>query len=379
MKKVYKTLFLIIGLSAVSHIAFAARDVTDLVNDREVSSDYRGGSGGSSFNMKNDIPKYFDARVTKVRVRHDERVDAVQFVWEYNNGAKTKTSPYYGGTGGKESSFTLSDGEIINKIKIWGTDSSASKGRVGRISFTTSKGKVYDYGGESKNLQQWGAYSNEQVLGLWGNEGNEIDRAGIITGPAVELEVVAIELRENTYETSQTATTFTSSQVLFNDSDSSQSTQVSVAYWEESSFTNNYSDTAGITKTNDVTVSTKSNVFGIAEVSASIASGVASEKSLTIGESNSSTSKVTTTIRVDANVAARSVVVAEAVVYYGEEEVDYIMTVKNKFGGERFFVLGAFSGTSTKVFGSWTKIGTIKNGVINIYSAFDHEYGYYEN
>ena len=167
--------------------------------------------------------------------------------------------------------------------------------------------------------------------------------------------------------------------MLFNDSDSSQSTQISVAYWEESSFSNSYSDTAGITTTNEVTVSTKTNVFGIAEVSAALASGVASEKSLTVGESNSSTSKVTTTITVNATAAARSVVIAEAVAYYGEEEVDYIMTVQNKFGGEKFFVLGTFSGTSTTVYGSWTKIGTIKNGVIDIYSAFDNEYGYYEN
>lgn len=379
MKKVYKMLLLIIGFGLISQTAFAARDVTDLVNDREVSSATRGGSGGGSFNMKNEIPKYFDARVTKVKVRHNTRINAVQFTWEYKNGTKTKKSTYYGGTGGTESSFTLSDGEYINKIKIWGTESNSSKGRVGRISFTTSKGKVYDYGETADSLQQWGKYSASQIIGLWGREGTEIDRAGIITAPLVDLQVVDISLRDKTYESSQTATTFTSSQVLFNDSSSSQSTQVSVAYTEETSFSNNYSDTAGITKTNDVTVSTKANVFGIGEISASIAAGVASQKSLTIGKSNSSSTKTTTTIKVDANAAPRSIVVAEAVVYYGEEDVDYIMTVKNKFGGERFFVLGTFSGTNTTVYGSWTKIGTIRNGVVNIYKAFENEYGYYEN
>jgi len=378
MKKIYNTVLVVIGLMLMTQSVFA-RDVTALVNDREVSSDYRGGNGGSSFSMKNEIPKYFDARVKKVRVRHNHRIDAVQFEWEYQNGTKTKKSSYYGGTGGKESSFTLSDGEFINKIKIWGTDSKASSGRVGRIAFTTSKGKVYDYGDTANNLQQLGKYSNKQIIGLWGKDGTEINRAGIITAPVVDLQVVDIELREKTYKTSQTATTFTSSQVLFNDSGSSQSTQVSVAYTEETSFSNSYNDTAGITKTNDVSVSTKANVFGIGEISSSIAAGVASQKSLTVGKSNSSSKKTTTTIKVDANAAARSVVVAEAVVYYGEEDVDYIMTVKNKFGGERFYVLGTFSGTNTTVFGSWTKIGTIKNGVIKIYKAFKNEYGYYEN
>ena len=110
MKKVYKMLLLIIGFGLISQSAFAARDVTDLVNDREVSSVTRGGSGGGSFNMKNEIPKYFDARVTKVKVRHNTRINAVQFTWEYQNGTKTKKSTYYGGTGGTESSFTPSDG-----------------------------------------------------------------------------------------------------------------------------------------------------------------------------------------------------------------------------------------------------------------------------
>ena len=378
MKKFYNTLLVVVGLMLMSQSVFA-RNVTDLVNDRELSSAYRGGTGGTYFTMKSEIPQYFDARVTKVRIRHNSRIDAVQFELEYNNGTQTKKSSYYGGTGGTESSFTLSDGEFINKIKIWGTDSSASSGRVGRISFTTSKGNVYDYGQTANNLQQLGKYTNQQIIGFWGRWGTEIDRAGIITAPVVDLQVLDVELRDNTYETSQTATTFTSSQVLFNDSDSAQSTQVSVAYAEESSFSNTYSDTAGITKTNDVTIATKANVFGIAEVSSSIAAGVASQESLTVGESNSSSTKTTTTIKVDANVAARSVVVAEAVVYYGEEDVEYIMTVENQFGGERFFVLGTFSGTHTTVFGSWTKIGTINNGVVSIYSAFDNEYGYYEN
>jgi len=378
MKKIYNSVLVVIGLVLMTQSVFA-RDVTDLVKDREVVSATRGGTGGGSFSMINEIPKYFDARVKKVRIRHQTRINAVQFEWEYNNGSKTKKSTYWGGTGGKESSFTLSDGEFINKIKMWGTESNGSKGRVGRIEFTTSKGKVYDYGETSGNLQQLGKYKNDQIIGLWGREGTEIDRTGIITAPVVDLQVLSVDLREKTYETSQTATTFTSSQVLFNDSSSSQSTQVSVAYAEETSFSNTYTDTAGITKSNDVTVSTKANVFGIAEISSSIAAGVASQKSLTVGKANSSSKKTTTTIKVDANVAARSVVVAEAVVYYGEEDVDYIMTVKNKFGGERFFVLGKFSGTHTTVFGSWTKIGTIKNGVIKIYNAFKNEYGYYEN
>jgi len=378
MKKIYKSLLVLITLVLMGHSAFA-RDVTDLVNDREVSSDYRGGNGGSGFSMENEIPKYFDARVTKVKVRHNERIDAIQFEWEYENGTKTKKSTFYGGSGGTESSFTLSDGEFINKIKIWGTDSSASSGRVGRISFTTSEGKVYDYGETSNNLQQLGQYTNQQIIGVWGREGTEIDRLGIITAPAVDLQVIDIGLRDKTYESLQTASTFTSSQVLFNDSSASQSTQVSVAYTEESSFSNSYSDTAGITTTNNVTVSTKSDVFGIAEVSASISAGVSSQQSLTVGRADSTSNNTTTTIKVDTNVAANSIVVAEATAYYGQEEVDYIMTVENNFGGELFFVLGTFSGTNTTVFGSWTEIGTINNGVIDIYSAFENEYGYYEN
>ena len=38
---------------------------------------------GSRGKFQYEIPQYFDARVTKVRV-HDERVGTVQFFWGYN-------------------------------------------------------------------------------------------------------------------------------------------------------------------------------------------------------------------------------------------------------------------------------------------------------
>lgn len=148
----------IIALCCVISSPVIARDITDLVDDRQWSSAYRGGSGGDSFDMKNDLPNYFDTRVTSVKVRHDSRIDAVQFYWDYDNGSKSASSTYYGGSGGSESSFSLSDDEYIAKVKIWGTDSDWDEGHVGRISFTTSDGDIYDYGGSSENLHEWESF-----------------------------------------------------------------------------------------------------------------------------------------------------------------------------------------------------------------------------
>lgn len=369
----------IFALCCVMSTQVIARDITDLVNDREWSSSYRGGTGGSSFDMKNKIPNSFDAHVSKVTVRHGERVDAIKFEWDYDSGAKSASSESYGGSGGNVSSFRLSDDEYIVKVKVWGTDSDWNEGRVGRISFTTSDGDIYDYGGTSKNLQQWGTFSASQIIGLWGREGNEVDRAGIIVAPLVDLQITNIDIDADSYASSTRASTFTSSQVLFNDTSADQSTQVSVAYTESSGFSNSYSETSGITETLGVSVSTKGGLFGLAEVSSSLSASVAAQQSLTVGETVSTTSTTSTSININANVAAHRIVVAEAVAYYGTDEVDYTMTIENVYDNETFDVKGTFTGESTKVYGSWTEIGTIEKGVIDIYEAFEDEYGYYEN
>lgn len=378
MNKIYQRLSVIAlccGLLSPSY----ARDVTDIVDDRQWSSQYRGGTGGSNFNMKNDLPNYFDTRVTKVAVRHGSRIDAVKFYWDYNSDNSATSSDFYGGSGGNLSSFSLSDDEHIVKIKIWGTDSDSDEGRVGRISFTTSDGDVYDYGSTAKNLKQWGAFSASQIIGLWGREGSEIDRAGIIIAPLVNLMVTDIELDNNSYKSTSNSSTFVSSQILYNDTSVAQSTQVSVVYTEASSFENSYSETAGITKTMGVEVETSGDLFGLAKVSTTISGSVSGQESLTIGESVSTSSSTSTWVKVDANVAAHTIVVAEAVAYYDTDEIDYTMTVENTYDGEEFEVKGTFTGEGTQVFGSWTEIGTINQGVIDVYSAFEDEYGYLEN
>lgn len=369
----------ILALCCAMSTQVIARDVTDLVDDREWLSAYRGGTGGSSFDMKNDLPNSFDTHVSKVTVRHGERIDAVKFDWDYDSGSKSASSESYGGDGGNASSFTLSDDESIVKVKVWGTDSDWNEGRIGRISFTTSEGDVYDYGGTSKSLQQWGIFSGSQIIGLWGREGNEVDRTGIIIAPLVDLQIASIDVDADSYKSSTRASTFTSSQVLFNDTSSDQSTQVSVGYTESTGFSNSYSETSGITETLGVSVSTKGGLFGLAEVSSSLSASVSAQQSLTVGETVSTTSTTSTTTNINVNVGAYRVVVAEAVAYYGTDEVDYTMTIENTYDNEEFEVKGTFTGESTQVYGSWTEIGTIEKGVIDIYDAFEDEYGYYEN
>ena len=96
-----------------------------------------------------------------------------------------------------------------------------------------------------------GVFYSSQIIGLWERSGNEIDRAGIILAPLVNFQITDIDIDTGSYESFNTAsTTFTSSQVLFNDTSTSQTSQIGVAYTEESSFSNTYSETSGITETN---------------------------------------------------------------------------------------------------------------------------------
>ena len=128
-----------------------------------------------------------------------------------------------------------------------------------------------------------------------------------------------------------------------------------------------------------VTVSTKADFFSLAEVSSTLSASVSAQESLTVGETVSSSSTTSTTVKIDVNIPAYSIVVAEAVAYYGDEQVDYTMTVENTYDGEEFEVKGTFAAETTQVYGSWTEIGTIEKGVIDIYDASEYEYGHYEN
>lgn len=352
-----------------------ARDVDDIVNDWWKSTSYLGANGGSSFDMlSDDIPSFFDAHVYKVLVRHGSRIDAIKFNWDYKGESKTTSSEYYGGSGGSQSSFTLDDNEYIRKIKIC---DNGEHDRVGYIKFWTNFGNYYDFGDTQNTCRTW-SYSDQHIIGLWGREGDEIDKAGIVVAPRVNLDVTDIEINEDTYSTLTTSTTASSTQVLFNDTSTSQSTSVSVAYTDKTEFTNTYSETSGISSTYGIEVGVSTDWFDLFDVSTKLSTSVTSEESLTIGESITESSWSTTTITVNATVPANAIVVAEAIVYYTEEEVDYTMTVENTYTDEEFNVEGTFTGINTNVYGSWSQIGTIENGVIDIYEAFEDEYGYYE-
>jgi hypothetical protein len=361
---------------AAANLSFA-RDVDDIVDDWWTSTAYRGGTGGSGFDMYDDLPDYFDTHVYKVQVRHGERIDAIKFYWDYKGGTKTTSSEYYGGGGGSQSSFSLSDDEFIRKIEICSSDSDWDEGRVGYIKFWTTDGNKYSYGDTAKNCNTW-SYTNKHIVGLWGREGDEIDRLGIIGAPIVNLEVTGIDIDDNSYDTATTSTTYSSSQVLFNDTSTSQSTTVSVEYKDITSFANSYSETSGISEEYGVEAEVSSDYFDLVDVSTTLSYSVTQQDTLTVGETITESEWVTSTSSISVTVPANSIVVAEAVAYYGDEDVDYTMTVENTYTGEEFDVEGTFSGTSTTVWASWSEIGSISDGEIDIYDAYEEEYGSYE-
>lgn len=79
------------------------------------SKEAAGGNGGNPFDFFHSVNDMIAARLVEVRVRSGSVIDAIQLVYSYGDHAFT--TPWYGGSGGAESFFTLAPGELIVKIE----------------------------------------------------------------------------------------------------------------------------------------------------------------------------------------------------------------------------------------------------------------------
>lgn len=70
-----------------------------------------GGAGGSNINIVSQLEK-----VCKIDIRHGSVVDALRFK-DCKSDGSTQYSPWYGGTGGSLSSFTLQSNEYLTAIR----------------------------------------------------------------------------------------------------------------------------------------------------------------------------------------------------------------------------------------------------------------------
>ncbi len=133
-----------------------------------------GGRGGSEF-MDRDIP--LGARLSEIRVRSGDYIDAIQFVYTLSDGRQLE-GPLHGGTGGTYEVFRLGSDEHLLGIS----------GRYGRyidsIRFHTDRRTSPAYGGNGGN-RDFRIYvpQGNQAIGLVGRAKRYLDAVGLTHTP----------------------------------------------------------------------------------------------------------------------------------------------------------------------------------------------------
>ncbi|KAI5790278.1 Endonuclease/exonuclease/phosphatase [Geopyxis carbonaria] len=156
------------GVPLSDHYPLSAAVTWSAGTTRRLSEGYVGGPHGDFFN---DLPALASAgRVTAVRVRGGERVDAVEVVVE---SAGTLS---HGGTGGTLSELTLATGETVVGVQACQSEKDGST-RVFYIKFTTSTGRTLAVGTSTGTCVTMAPPESGFVLkGFWGRSGDELDR-----------------------------------------------------------------------------------------------------------------------------------------------------------------------------------------------------------
>jgi hypothetical protein len=129
-----------------------------------------GGRGGSEFSDR-DLPP--GARISEVRVRASERVDAIQAIYLLPDG-RTIEGPRHGGWGGRESVFRLDSDEYIVGLS----------GRYGdgidSLRIHTNKRTTQPFGGRGGNRDyRIEVPIQNQAVGFAGRTGEGLDAIGL--------------------------------------------------------------------------------------------------------------------------------------------------------------------------------------------------------
>ena len=123
-----------------------------------------GGDGGTKFN---DLQK-----IVGMNIRHGNQIDSIQVIYKIGDG-NPFDGPHNGGYGGSLTSFTLEEGEVLNKM-----EGSTNGVVLDQVTFYTSKGKAYGpYGTPGRNKFKFEAM---EIVAVFGGAGsyNLIDGIG---------------------------------------------------------------------------------------------------------------------------------------------------------------------------------------------------------
>ncbi|KAI9374794.1 Endonuclease/exonuclease/phosphatase [Aspergillus egyptiacus] len=137
-------------------------------------SDLFGGPHGAWFNDLPTLPSS-DAKITKIALRAGNRLDGIELT------LSTGQIYTHGGIGGQVLQIDLAEDEFWTYTRLCRGKHNGST-RVFYMAVETSGGNRLAVGTETEDCVEMVAEDGWAVLGLWGRDGDEIDRLGVIYG-----------------------------------------------------------------------------------------------------------------------------------------------------------------------------------------------------
>ncbi|KAG2411940.1 hypothetical protein HFD88_009496 [Aspergillus terreus] len=141
-------------------------------------SDLFGGPHGTWFNDLPSIPETSTGRnkPSRISLRGADRLDSVGLV------LSSGTTYFHGGTGGDVHELGLADDEFWTQARLCQGQKNDHT-RIFYILATTSKGNTVSAGTTTDDCQDFAADEGWQIVGFYGQDGDEVDQLGFVYAP----------------------------------------------------------------------------------------------------------------------------------------------------------------------------------------------------
>ncbi|KAL2802236.1 Endonuclease/exonuclease/phosphatase [Aspergillus granulosus] len=139
------------------------------------TSDLFGGPHGTWFNDLPTLPTTSGTKLSKISLRGGERLDGITLT------LSTGETATHGGSGGTLTELELGDDEYWTGTRLCQAKYDDHT-RIFYIAVTTSSGNTLAVGTETEECVEYEAESGWQVLGVYGRDGEEVDRLGVVYG-----------------------------------------------------------------------------------------------------------------------------------------------------------------------------------------------------
>ncbi|WP_299006837.1 jacalin-like lectin [uncultured Shewanella sp.] len=362
--------------------------VIDSVDDykklrKSMSSSSVGTQYGSYFNTKNDPANIPGNKIRSITIYEDGwNIDGIEL--EYSLGG----SSLIGKKTSKKTTATLDDDEYITSGTFYATPdklSNKSMKRLTRINLTTNKGKGIGKGrSDSRSkVTSWSTPDNRGVIGFYGYFKDSINKLGVVSDRLIDLELVSVDFDPNYIsEVTYSEPTFVTEQTGIgrNNTNINQSLTLGFQYNETASYTDTYSETAGITKSMGYSISADVKFDAFIGVSNSYNEVISDAFSTTIGKSSGESTAKIQTVSTPIVVEAKTATAAEITIVSNKVTYPYTVTYRNSYDDKTFTVKAEITGEHVlRADVEWTNVGYYNDdNELIIYDEYQAVYGDYD-